>query len=181
MTKAVTDLSAIPGWGIDADPSNDPTYPMRHIEDQATRGLSWARPDAQVPDVEILMSIEHNRLPAVVGTSTPPSGLSGMIRRYAFRRSESDWLHWLMLMGADRIGVVEGIVEDLAGGRVPNIPAEMGIRAEWQYNKKGLAKKVAIAAAVSYVTYLIFQQKPKPSELVDAKEPQSFIGSAEKE
>lgn len=181
MSTVLTDTSAIPGWGVDADPRNDPTYPMRHIEGQATRGLTWPRPDQQTPDVEILTSIEHSRLPAVVGTSTPPSGLSGAIRRYAFRRSESDWLHWLMLMGADRIGVVEGIVEDLAGGRVPNIPAEMGIRAEWQHNKKGLAKKVAIVAAVSYVTYLIFQQKPKPSELVDAKEPQSFIGSAEKE
>jgi hypothetical protein len=181
MSTVLTDTSAIPGWGVDADPRNDPTYPMRHIEGQATRGLIWPRPDQQTSDVEILTSIEHSRLPAVVGTSTPPSGLSGAIRRYAFRRSESDWLHWLMLMGADRIGVVEGIVEDLAGGRVPNIPAEMGIRAEWQYNKKGLAKKVAVATAVSYVTYLIFQQKPKPSEFVDAKEPQSSIGSAEKE
>ena len=179
MTKAVTDLSAIPGWGIDADPSNDPTYPMRHIEDQATRGLSWARPDAQVPDVEILMSIEHNRLPAVVGTSTPPSGLSGMIRRYAFRRSESDWLHWLMLMGADRIGVVEGIVEDLAGGRVPNIPAEMGIRAEWQHNKTGLAKKIAVAAALSGVAYVLLRPKSnaaEPSDTLDA--PPLLIGSA---
>ena len=181
MSTVLTDTSAIPGWGVDADPRNDPTYPMRHIEGQATRGLTWPRPDQQTPDVEILTSIEHSRLPAVVGTSTPPSGLSGAIRRYAFRRSESDWLHWLMLMGADRIGVVEGIVEDLAGGRVPNIPAEMGIRAEWQHNKKGLAKKVAITAAVSYVTYLMFQRKPKPPELLDAKEPESFIGSAEKE
>ena len=164
MSKAGTDLSAIPGWGIDADPSNDPTYPMRHIDDQATRGLTWPRPDQQAPDVEILMSIEHNRLPAVVGTSTPPSGLSGAIRRYAFRRSESDWLHWLLLMVADRIGVVEGVVEDLAVGRVPNIPAEMGIRAEWQHNKKGLAKKIAVVAAVSYVTYLLFQTKPEQSD-----------------
>ena len=164
MSTAITDTSAIPGWGVDADPRNDPTYPMRHIEDQATRGLTWPRPDQQTPDVEILVSIEHNRLPAVVGTSTPPRGLSGAIRRYAFRRSESDWMHWLLLMGADRIGVVEGIVEDLAVGRVPNIPAEMGIRAEWQHNKKGLAKKVAVVAAVSYVTYLLFQTEPEQSD-----------------
>jgi hypothetical protein len=71
MTKALVDASAIPGWGIDADPQNDPTYPMRHIEDQQTRGLTWNRPAQQHADVEILQSIEHNRLPAVVGTSTP--------------------------------------------------------------------------------------------------------------
>ncbi|MEG3085669.1 hypothetical protein U1707_18675 [Sphingomonas sp. PB2P12] len=180
MNTALTDTSAIPGWGVDADPRNDPTYPMRHIDDQATRGLTWPRPDQQAPDIEILMSIEHNRLPAVVGTSTPPSGLSGAIRRYAFRRSESDWLHWLLLMGADRVGVVEGVVEDLAVGHVPNIPAEMGIRAEWQHNKKGLAKKVAVAAAVSYVTYLLFQPKPKPSDqFVPSDRPQILIGVTE--
>lgn len=149
MTKALLDPSAIPGWGVDADPRNDPTYPMRHVEDQQTRGLTWDRPEKQDPDVEILQSIEYNRQPAVVGTSTPPSGLSGVIRRLAFRRSESDWWHWLMLMGADRINVVEGIVADLAHGTVPNVPAEMGIRAEWRYNKPGLAKKTGVALAVS--------------------------------
>ena len=182
MSTAITDTSAIPGWGVDADPRNDPTYPMRHVEDQATRGLTWPRPDQQTPGVEILMSIEHNRLPAVVGTSTPPSGLSGAIRRYAFRRSESDWMHWLLLMGADRIGVVEGIVEDLTVGRVPNIPAEMGIRAEWQHNKIGLAKKVAVAAAVSYTAYLLFRPKPNASNhFAPAVDPQILHDATEKE
>ncbi len=149
MTQALLDPSAIPGWGVDADPRNDPTYPIRHIEDQQTRGLAWDRPAKQHADVEILQSIEYNRRPAVVGTSTPPSGLSGVIRRRAFRRSESDWWHWLLLLGADRINVVEGIVADLAGGTVPNIPAEMGIRAEWRHNKAGLARKTGVALAVS--------------------------------
>ena len=148
MTKALVDTSTIPGWGVDADPENDPTYPMRHIEDQQTRGLTWPRPVQQQPGVEILQSIEHNRLPAVVGTSTPPSGLSGVIRRYAFRRSESDWWHWLLLMGADRINVVEGVVEDLSRGKVPNIPAELGLRSELRHNRKGFAKKVGVAAVL---------------------------------
>lgn len=151
MIKASVDTSAIPGWGIDADPRNDPTYPMRHVDQQQGRGLHWARPVQQHPTVEILQSIEYNRLPAVVGTSTPPSGLSGVIRRYAFRRSESDWWHWLLLLGADRINMVEGIVEDLAGGRVPNIPGEMGLRAEWQHNKKGLAAKIGVGLMISTV------------------------------
>lgn len=154
MTNAVVDTSKIPGWGIDADPENDPTYPMRHIEDQ-TRGLSWKRPAVQKPDVEILRSIEHNRQPAVVGTSTPPTWLSGMIRRYAFRRSESDWWHWLLLMGADRLNVVEGVVQDLGRGKIPNIPAEMGARAEWNHNKRGLAKKLAVISAIGGAAFLI--------------------------
>ena len=151
MIKASVDTSSVPGWGIDADPKNDPTYPMRHVEEQQSRGLTWDRPVQQHATVEILRSIEYDRLPAVVGTSTPPSGLSGMIRRYAFRRSESDWWHWLLLMGADRINMVEGVLEDLAGGRVPNIAAEMGVRAEWQHNKRGLAVKAAVGLAISTV------------------------------
>ncbi|HEX8414017.1 MAG TPA: hypothetical protein VF637_09055 [Sphingomicrobium sp.] len=148
MSRELVDTSTISGWGVDRDPGNNPTYPMRHIEDQQTRGLTWDRPATQKPDVEILQSIEHNRQPAVVGTSTPPSGVSGMIRRYAFRRSESDWWHWLLLMGADRINVVEGVVEDLATGKFPNIPGEMGARAEWKHNKKGFAIKAGATLAV---------------------------------
>jgi hypothetical protein len=144
------DTSKIPGWGVDADPQNDPTYPMRDIsqDDRSISGLNWQRPAQQVQDVEVLMSIEHNRLPAVFGTSTPPRGISGIIRRIAFRRSESDWWHWLMLMGADRINVVEGVVSDLAHLRVPNIPAEMGFKSDWKYNKQGVAKKAAVAVVL---------------------------------
>jgi hypothetical protein len=159
MPTALIDPSAIPGWGIDADPQNDPAYPMRHLEAGQPRGLSWTRPAQQVPTVEILQSIEHNRQPAVVGTSTPPSGLSGMIRRVAFRRSESDWWHWLMLMGADRIDVVEAIVSDLAKGIVPNIPREMGIRAEWRHNRAGLVAKASVAIGVGAVVLTLMQSR----------------------
>ena len=145
------DTATIPGWGVDADPDNDPAWPMRHTEGPA-EGLNWTRPAQQRPGVEVLRSIEHNRLPAVTGTSTPPSGLSGAIRRVAFRRSESDWLHWLMLMGADRINVVEGVVADLARGKVPNVPAEMGMAAEWKHNKRGFVTKAGTTLALGALT-----------------------------
>jgi hypothetical protein len=164
MTKQLVDTSTIPGWGAAADPTNNPTYPIRHIEHQ-TRGMTWDRPAQQVPGVEILRSIEHNRLPAVVGTSTPPSGLSGAIRRYAFRRSESDWWHWLLLMGADRINVVEGVVEDLTRGKVPNIPGEMGARAEWQHNRKGFAMKAGVALAAGAALVVAFRKRRSAPEV----------------
>jgi hypothetical protein len=44
--------------------------------------------------------------------------------------------------------MVEGIGEDLASGKIPNVLAEMGIKAEFQHNKVGLAKKVALGVAV---------------------------------
>jgi hypothetical protein len=149
------DVSAIVGWGVDADPKNDPTYSYRDRSHDDRSG-EWARPAQQQPAVEILQSVEHVRLPAVFGTSTPPRYVSGSIRRLAFRWSESNWAHWLLLIGADRINMVEGLVEDLARGKVPNIPREMGVPAEWRHNKKGLAKKLAVAAIlVGGVTALV--------------------------
>lgn len=155
MNDPVTpvDTSTVPGWGVDADPGNDPTYPIRDRSQDPGPAADPNRPVVQQPGVEILQSIEHARQPAVVGTTVPLSGLSGMMRRVAFRWSESNWTHWLLLMGADRVNVVEGVVEDLAKGRLPNIPAEMGFRAELQHNKAGFAKKIAIGGLVGLVAF----------------------------
>ncbi len=49
----------------------------------------------QPVNVEVLHSNERPHLTAVFGTSSPPSGLSGSIRRFAFRYSESSYGHWL--------------------------------------------------------------------------------------
>jgi hypothetical protein len=113
------DTASIPGWGSDIDPRNDPTYPYRERGSDDHSG-QWQRPTTQDAKVEILQSIEHKWRPAVVGTSTPPSGLSGTIRRAAFRWSESNLVHWLLLMGADRVGTFEGVFQDIARGRMPN-------------------------------------------------------------
>jgi hypothetical protein len=158
---APVDTSRIAGWAVDADPENDPTYPYRDRSKDDGPGMNWVRPTQQDSDVEILQSIEHVRRPAVFGTSSPPRGLSGMIRRLAFRWSESNWIHWLMLMGADRVDVVEGVVQDLGRGKVPNIPAEMGVRAEWQHNKPGLVKKTAVALAVTGVLVVLLSRGRK--------------------
>ena len=101
------------GWSVDADPDNDPTWPMRNRAGDDGTGLNWARPRLQQTDVEILQSVEHPRAPAVLGLSAPPSGASGVVRRLAFRFSESQWGHWLLLMLADRINAAEGLVEDV--------------------------------------------------------------------
>ena len=47
-------------------------------------------------------------------------------------------------MGADRINVAEGVLQDLGRGKVPNIPGEMGIRSAWRHNKAGLADKAVV-------------------------------------
>ncbi len=139
----------IKGWGVDADPRNEPTYPMKHYTGDDHKRLHYDRPTQQEGDIELLMSIERPSRSAVFGTSVPPSGLSGAIRRLAFKFSESEYGHWLPLLLADRINVVEGIIQDISHGKLPNLIEELGLRGEWTYNRKGLAKRVAITTAVT--------------------------------
>lgn len=141
-------FSHIKGWGIDANPQNDPTYPIKKRTDEEQQGYTWQRPTQQSSGVEVLHSIERNNTPAVFGTTVPPSGLSGMIRRFAFKYSESDYAHWLPLLAADKINVVEGIIDDLTHGKVPNIFAEKGWKAEWEHKPGRLMTKVAVGLAV---------------------------------
>ncbi|MFD2247496.1 hypothetical protein [Pontibacter ruber] len=149
MENRAKDYSHIKGWGIDADPKNDPTYPMKHRTDAEQTGYSWPRPTQQPETVEVLHSIERPNVSAVFGTSVPPSGLSGMIRRLAFKDSESSYGHWLPLLIADRVNVVEGIIDDLSRGKVPNIFAEKGMAAEWKYNKTSFFTKLAVTALIT--------------------------------
>lgn len=141
--------SHIKGWGIDRDPKNDPTYPMKKRTNEEHRGYTWERPTQQSVTTEIHRSVERPNIPAVFGTSVPPSGLSGMIRRAAFKKSESSYGRWLPLVLADRINVFEGMLDDLRHGIVPNTLAERGWQAEWQHNRKGFLMKSAAALALT--------------------------------
>ncbi len=148
MEPITQNPSQLPGWNIDNDPDNDPTYPMRTRTPDDHKGYSWERPTQQPITIEVLHSIERPNVTAVFGTSVPPSGLSGAIRRFAFKYSENSYLHWLPLLLADRVNVVEGVLDDLAHGHVPNIFAEKGYKVEWKYDRTGLLLKLATAAAI---------------------------------
>jgi hypothetical protein len=162
MNNTGKDFSHIKGWGIDADPKNDPTYPMKpHRTDAEQTGYSWERPTLQTETVEVLQSNERPNLTAVFGTSTPPSGLSGMIRRYAFKYSEGSWGHWIPLLLADRVNVVEGVIDDIRHGHVPNIFAEKGWKAEWKHNPKGLVTKVATTVLVATALVALVTRRNK--------------------
>ncbi|WP_227764073.1 hypothetical protein [Hymenobacter sp. 15J16-1T3B] len=150
MDKYLIDPKSVPGWGIDADPDNDPTYPMKpNRTDVEQQGYTWERPTQQPADVEILHSNERPNLTAVFGTASPPMGLSGMIRRWAFRWSENEYNHWLPLILADRVNVVEGVLEDIAHGTFPNIWKEKGYNASWKHDRTGLVLRLAAFTAVA--------------------------------
>lgn len=158
MENTNNNYKDIKGWGIDADPSDNPNYPIKQYNGDDHQRLNWQRPPLQPVTVEILKSVEHPRMPAVFGTTVPPSGLSGKLRRIAFKYNESEYRHWLNLLLADRINMIEGLVGDLKRGHLPNIFSERGMKADWKYNRKELVTKVIVATAVATAVYLMFSK-----------------------
>ncbi len=161
MEKLASHYTKIEGWGVDANPENEPTYPMKNYTGADHDRLNYERAPQQHQTVEILHSNERPGLTRVFGTSTPPSGLSGMLRRYAFKFSEGSSGHWFTLILADRINVVEGILEDFKNGHVPNFFAERGWKAEWKYNRKNAVEKIAIGAIVTFGVLALIKGKNK--------------------
>ena len=146
----------VKGWGADLDPANRPAYPKERTPPRLDH-VHWDRP-AEQPSrgVRVFHSTERPGLTPIYGTTVPPRRLSGMLRSFAFRFSENDLRHWLVLLMADRVDMGEGILEDLAHGHVPNFFAEMGGRAEWRYNRAGFVRKALIAsAAVGLAIYFL--------------------------
>lgn len=150
----------IKGWGIDMNPKNDPTYPIKEPRtDVEQQGYTWERPTQQADTVEVLHSNERPNLSAVFGTVAPPSGLSGVLRRYAFTHSESRLMHWIPLVLADRINVVEGLIDDVLHGTVPNPFAEKGLKSEWDHNRPALIRTVVISALVTTAAIALLSRR----------------------
>ncbi|TFW10447.1 hypothetical protein E4K72_00990 [Oxalobacteraceae bacterium OM1] len=146
------------GWGADLDPNDRPAYPMERTPPRL-EGLHWHDVEEQPLKMKVYHSVERPGITPVFGTSTPPSGLSGKIRDVAYGYSENDVRHWMLLLLADRVNVVEGIGQDLMRGHVPNVFAEMGIKAEWQHNRAGLVRKAAVTSAVIGVGYFLLKRR----------------------
>lgn len=120
----------IPGWGVDLDPADRPAVPRERFDPGAT-GAHWEFPERQPEERPRERSIEHGTLPPVFGTTLPLRGVSGVVRRYAYRRfSEARAAHWLLLMAGDRIDVVESRVLAAVRGRPDDPVAETGVRSE---------------------------------------------------
>jgi hypothetical protein len=152
----------IPGWGMDADPENDPTYPMKHRNDADHERIHYEKAPQQPVNMEIFRSIERPNITRVFGTSTPPAGLSGAIRRHAYKYSEATAARWMTLILADRVDVIQGIINDLKHGVVPNLFAEWGWKAEWKYNRARLIKRVATKAlVVGILATMLFRKKKR--------------------
>jgi hypothetical protein len=120
----------IPGWGADLDPADRPSVPRLQFDPGRT-GAHWELPEQQPEKWPRERSIEHMRLTPVFGTSCPPKGLSGVIRRRAYAKySEGRAAHWLLLMVGDRVDTVESAVRSFATLRPDNPITQTGILSE---------------------------------------------------
>lgn len=154
------ELQHINGWGADLDRKDRPAVPMERTPPRFIH--QWEGDLPQQPErVEVLVSPERPGVTQLFGTAQPPAGLSGMIRRLAFKSTENDLRHWLLLLLADRVNVVEGVVDDLAHGKVPNVLGEMGIKAELKHNPAGLAKKALITTAVVGAAWYLLKSRDR--------------------
>lgn len=108
------DVKTINGWGVDLDPANRPMFPRELPSNVTTvRGDVGAR---QVPTAKVHVSVEQPDLTPVFGNSCPPHGLSGMLRDYAYQFGEASNRHWMTLILADRVDMVEHLIGDAMRG-----------------------------------------------------------------
>ena len=130
----------IPGWGVDLDPQDRPSVPRERFDPGAS-GAHWDFPERQPERWPRERSVEHAFLTPVFGTSCPPKGLSGAVRRYAYARySEARAAHWLLLVAADRVDVLESRVVSLATLHPDNLVTETGVLAE--FSRHGLSSRL---------------------------------------
>ncbi len=124
----------IPGWGADLDPADRPSVPKLRYDPGAT-GAHWDVPERQEEKRPRERSVEHAGLTPVFGTSCPPKGLSGVLRRHAYRRySEARAAHWVILLAADRVDAWESHLVSFASLRPDNPVTETGVLSELSHH-----------------------------------------------
>ncbi|MFF2317976.1 hypothetical protein ACFVTE_17105 [Arthrobacter sp. NPDC058097] len=127
--SAETLRARIPGWGADLDPADRPSYPRE--QPGIETGAHWDFPERQPEKWPRERSVEHAMLPPVFGTSTPPKGTSGAIRKYAYKYSEGRAAHWLLLIAADRVDAWEHHLKSFATLHPDNPVTETGLKSEF--------------------------------------------------
>jgi len=79
-------IHAIPGWGVDRNPESRPGHPL---EQEHKVGFDTVEGVPPYTD------------------TVPLKGLSGIIRKLAYRREDWQPTRWFMLMMADRLDALE--------------------------------------------------------------------------
>ena len=133
LPETVEQLRArIPGWGVDLDPADRPSHPKLDYREDLT-GAHWEFPERQPEKYPRERSMEHKFLTPVFGTACPPRGVSGALRRLAYKKfSEADAAHWLILIAADRVDSMGSSLTSVLRGKPDNPVTETGVLSEFK-------------------------------------------------
>jgi hypothetical protein len=124
QTEDPTPVSAgvIPGSGIDEPASRRPGVPMERWPSPAGHA-HWDEPDRQDDPGHVLRRKGLARLTPVFGSTLPPRGISGMMRRAAYDIPEHHTSHWLVLLLADRVDALEYRLKRISPFAIPAVLA----------------------------------------------------------
>ncbi len=89
-------------WGVDRDPARRPGVPMEREPQPWPNARFPPEPQPGRP-ASPLHGRPNKRMPPVFGTAEPPRGLSGLVRRWAYRYPDHAPRHWMMLLLGDRV------------------------------------------------------------------------------
>lgn len=90
-------------WGVDRDPSRRPGVPMMAHEPRPLPNTRWPPEQQPGEPATPLHGRTNKTLPPVFGTAVPLKGLSGVVRRLAYRQPDHKPSHWLLKILGDRI------------------------------------------------------------------------------
>lgn len=92
------------GYAADAAPGSRPGVPRERRDPDLLPHGELAEPQ---PHAEVLSDAGLRTRTPVFGTAQPARGLSGAVRRAAYRLPEHRPTRWVLLLAADRLDVLE--------------------------------------------------------------------------
>jgi len=92
--------------GIDLPMERRPGVPMQRMPERVG-SAHWMVPEKQVPPPGLTFDAQRGEPTATFGTGQPPRGLSGVMRRAAYRIPDYEPRRWAMLLLADRVDAME--------------------------------------------------------------------------
>jgi hypothetical protein len=109
-----------PSWaGVDLDPARRPGVPWKRDPPQRFPNTRFP-PDRQTTEPTVPKHGRPNKpFPPVYGTTCPLHGLSGAVRKLAYRLPDHYPSHWMLMMLGDRVDALESTAKKLAPLALP--------------------------------------------------------------
>ena len=114
MTQPQQELEPV---AVDKNPLDRPGVPQEFDPPQPLANAHWLKPDQQQSQQQPVIG-NGRKLTPVFSVANPPRGLSGLVRRWAYRIPDYRPKRWALLILADRIDVLESNPKKLLGALV---------------------------------------------------------------